>query len=74
MAALLGEHDKPVLFLANNDEDVVTYKEKGLSMHVDDLFILLGDNPIPDVVLQVFPDAKFQGFTVKKPDEEWETW
>ena len=59
VGALLDE-GKPVFFVSNNTEQVNMYKEKGLSLHIDDLLLLMGVDGVPDIALKVFPDATFE--------------
>jgi hypothetical protein len=70
MVGALLDKNKPVLFVSNNQEQVETYKPKGISLHVDDVLLLLGSEVIPPVVFKVFPDATFEKMVVPNKTAE----
>jgi len=58
VVAAMFEEDKAVAFISNDDKYVEEYREKGLSLHAKDLALLVGADPLPDIVLSEIPGIK----------------
>jgi hypothetical protein len=65
MVACMYVDQKPSLFISNKNEYVKQYKEKGVSLHVDDMIRMFDgrfDHKFGTKITEVFPDAKFACF------------
>ena len=79
VAALLDDDDKPIFFLTNTDEQYSKYNERGLTMRVSDLILLLGSETIPShpvvtACLKVFPDGKFEAIKDERKEGDKSKW
>ena len=60
VVAAVFENDKPVMFISNDEQQVNEYKVKGISVHIDELKELLGDVVMPKLIVNAFPDGRFE--------------
>ena len=79
IAALLDDQDKPQFFLTNDKEQYSKYKERGHTMMVDDLILLLGSEVIPnhlvaEAALIAFPDGKFEVLSDERKEGDNKQW
>jgi len=54
VVACIYQNDVPLAFLSNSVDMAESYKEKGLSMHIDHLVDLLGTEVAPSLIAKTF--------------------
>lgn len=67
IAALIEENNKPVLFVGNDETELVKYKDKAQCLTVQDMMLLFQSEMVPLLIANIWPEATLGAVELEQP-------